>query len=320
MSQIVSRHRLQNLLRSGLLLLAMGAVLALVGWLWAGGVGVLWTLALAALLAVLTPSVAPERLMRAQGARPLHPLEAPELHRAVQGLSERAGIEPPRLYLVPMPVPQAFATTSHGRAALGVSPSLLRGLSPREVIAVVAHELSHLRHRDLWVMRLAETVRRTTRTLSFFGLLLLFFNLPLMLLAGVHVPWLAVLVLVVAPWAVGMLSLALSRAREHDADAGAVALTGEPRALASALAKIEAASRGPWWMRLFSVDVPESLRTHPSTAERIARLHEMARGAAPKPPRRPRPPRGGSTRAVRPIWIRGPHPRRPGSTRRYVVG
>jgi heat shock protein HtpX len=318
-SRFITRHRIANLLRSALLLGAMAVVLALVGWLLGGAVGVLWTIGLAALLAIFAPSVAPERLMRAQGARPLHPLESPGLHRAVEALAEKAGVEPPRLYLVPMPVPQAFATTSEGRSALGLSPSLLSFLSPREVVAVLAHELSHVRHRDLWVMRLAETVRRMTRSLSMIGLFLVFLNLPLLLLAGTHVPWLAVAVLVVAPWAVGMLSLALSRSRELDADLGAVALTGEPLALASALAKIEAASRGPWWMRLFALDLPESLRTHPSTALRVARLREMARagGTEPRPPE-PRPPRRRGPRVVHPDWIRGPRPRR--FDRRYVVG
>lgn len=304
-------------MRSALLLGAMAAVLGLVGWLLGGAMGVLWTAVFAVVLALLAPSVSPERLMRAQGARPLHPLESPDLHRAVHALAEKAGVEPPTLYLVPLPVPQAFATTSQGRSALGVSPALLSFLSRREVLGVLAHELSHLRHRDLWVMRLAETVGRMTRTLSMIGLFLVFLNLPLILLAGTHVPWLAVLALVFAPWAVGMLSLALSRSRELDADVGAVSLTGDPLALASALSKIEAASRGPWWMRLFTVEIPESLRTHPSTALRVARLREMADAGGPPRRRPPREPRR-RPRVVHPEWIRAPRPPRVG--RRHVVG
>ncbi len=183
-----------------------------------------------------------------------------------------------------------------------MSPALLRGLAPREVIGVLAHEMSHLQNGDLGVMRLGETVRRLTRSMTTIGMFLLFLNLPLMLLGAVHVPWLAVLVLVLAPWAVGALSLALSRSRELDADLGAVNLTGDPTSLASGLTKIEAYSRGPWWMAMFQMDIPDSLRTHPRTEERVARLMEMAE----TPARRRRRTRRRDE-VIEPIWRRRPH-------------
>jgi len=269
----------------------MIAVLAGLGWLFGGPTGVAWSLALTGLLAALTPSPSPARLMRANGARPLSPFEVPALQAAVRDLARDAGLSrPPTLYLVPLPGPQAFATERGGERAIGISPALLQTLSLREAVAVIAHEMSHLRHRDLWVMRLAETVRRLTGSMSTIGWLLLLISLPLVLVSEVGVPWLAIAGLAVAPRLVSMLALALSRSRELDADVGAVALTGDPWGLASALMKIEDAHRGPWWARLFTFELPESLRTHPSTRERVARLEEMARA--------------GRRRVVEPIWRR----------------
>lgn len=289
----------------------MAGLLAAVGWLLGGPTGVLWTFGAALLSLWLAPSPLPAQLLRAQGARPLHPAEAPGLHASVAELARRAklGSAPP-IYLVPAPVPQAFATGSGTETAIGVTPALLRLLHPREVLAVLAHEVSHLRRRDIRMMRVAAVVRSLTRTMAFVGLLLLAFNLPLLAATGQGVPWLAVALLLGAPWLVNLLGLALSRSRELDADLGAVALTGQPLVLASALLKLERASRGPWWMAVLTAELPSYLLTHPRTEERVARLRELARdersSAGPPPPRST--PRGGTRRVVIPEWRRAPRP------------
>ncbi|MCZ7679893.1 MAG: M48 family metalloprotease [Sandaracinaceae bacterium] len=295
MPSVLLRHRAANLLRSGVLLGALAAVLGAVGWLLGGWSGLAATAVVAIVLALITPLPHAERALRMQGARRL---SAPWLERAVADLARRAGLpEAPALWVVPIAAPQAMASAGHGRPALAVSPSLLAQLSPREVIAVLAHEISHLSHRDLGWMRIAEIVRALTRASAQVGLLLVLVNLPMMLLAGVHVPWLALLVLVGAGWAVNLLVLALSRAREHDADAGAVALTGDPLALASALRRIEALAR-PWWHALLHVELPERWRTHPDTERRVERLLEMARGPRPAP----RTERAERPRVIIPEW------------------
>jgi heat shock protein HtpX len=290
------------LARPLLLVIAMIAVLAAVGWLLAGAEGVVWSLALAALLLVLMPTTSPDRLLRVHGARALHPLEAPALFEAVRTLARRAGLaEAPAVYLLPGPTPQALTSHSEEGASLGVSQGLLRLLSPREVVAVLAHELSHLERRDLGILRIAEVVQRVTRTMSLVGLVFLLLSLPLALLGDVEVPFAGVLFLVAAPWVVGMLALALSRSRELDADLGAVALTGDPLALASALTKIEAAAQRSPLARLLVV--PSVFRTHPRTDERVKRLLAMAEAATP------RTSPSGTRRKdelIEPIWRRRP--------------
>jgi heat shock protein HtpX len=161
----------------------------------------------------------------------------------------------------------------------------LRQLTLRELAGVIAHEISHIRNNDMSVMGLADLVSRMTNMLALFGQLLVVVNLPLYLLTGAAVPWLAIGLLMIAPTITALLQLALSRTREFDADLGAVALTGDPQGLASALARLES-QRGSLWERVFlpgrREPEPSLLRTHPRTEERIERLLELSREERPQ--------------------------------------
>ncbi len=275
----LAEHSLHNTLHSLLLVGAMLVIMALTGWLLAGPAGIVWLLLLGALLLMLTPRLTPQLVMRLYRARPLGPAEAPGLAAMVAELSGRAGLSrPPRLFWIPSSMCNAIAVGDRDDASLAVTDCILRTMSPRELAGILAHEISHVRSRDLRVMGLADAVSRITRMLSWMGQILLLINLPLVLLGRVMVPWLLVLLLIAAPTVVGLLQLALSRTREFDADLGAVRLTGDPRGLASALAKLER-TRGGLLARVLLPDrgIPEPslLRTHPVTEERIRRLLEL---------------------------------------------
>jgi heat shock protein HtpX len=140
---------------------------------------------------------------------------------------------------------------------------------------VLAHEVAHVMNRDLWLMALADTVSRLTSLLSNLGLALLVLNLPLILAGRTVVPWTTVALLVFAPTAASLLQLALSRAREFDADLDGARLTGDPAGLASALAKLER-RQGRFWEEVIlpgrRMPDPSLLRTHPPSRERVQRL------------------------------------------------
>lgn len=272
-------HKLRNLAQSALLVLGMLAILGLCTFLLWGWAGLLWAVGLTGVSLLLAPSVAPEWVMRAYGARPLDPAEFSEGYALLRHLCVRAGLERlPRLYWLPTPILNAFAVGRPERAAIGLSDGLLRALTPRELAGVLAHEVSHVRNDDLWIMGLADIVSRLTSLLSWAGQLLLLFNLPFWFAGEVVVPWLVVLLLVFAPTLVGLLQLALSRAREFDADLDAAALTGDPQGLASALAKLER-FQGRYWEEILlpgrRMPIPSLLRTHPPTEERIRRLLDL---------------------------------------------
>jgi heat shock protein HtpX len=174
----------------------------------------------------------------------------------------------------------AFAVGAPNQAAIAVTDGLLRSLTLREVAGVLAHEISHIRSNDLWVMGLADLFSRVTSLLSLVGQFLLLLNIPLLLLGQAAINWLVVLLLIFAPNLNALAQSALSRTREYDADLNAARLTGDPEGLARALQKIEHV-RGGWLERIFMpgrrVPEPSLLRTHPQTDERISRLLSLRR-------------------------------------------
>jgi heat shock protein HtpX len=151
----------------------------------------------------------------------------------------------------------------------------------RELNAVIAHEVAHLKNNDLWIMNLSDTISRVMSFFSMSGQFLLFLNLPLLLASGHRVSWAGILVLLFAPTVGVLLQLALSRTREFDADLDAALLTGDPEGLASALSKMER-HQGGWLGRVlfpgYHERQPSILRTHPQTQERIDRLLALSPG------------------------------------------
>ena len=270
------RHKRRNRVQSALLLGAMVALLSACGWTLAGVEGVLWALVAGGAGLLLAPRLSPGIVLRLYGARPIHPAELPAVFDLLARIAARAGLpRPPRLHHVPSRMMNAFAVGRPEDAAIAVTDGLLRGLTLRELAGVLAHEVSHIRNGDLWIMGLADTIGRLTGAMSFLGVALLLVNLPLLLLDPGSVPWLLVALLVLAPSLVGLLQLALSRTREYDADLDAAGLTGDPRGLASALAKLERHQAGlleSLFLPGRRVPGPSLLRTHPDTRERIARL------------------------------------------------
>ena len=273
-------HTTLNLAHTAVLFGGMLLVLGLSGYVLAGGQGLFAALILIVLLLFLAPRVPPRVLLQMYGATPLSPAAAPTLDALLRELSHRAGLpRVPQLYYVPTQLTNAFAVGSPGDAAIGVTDGLLRRLTLRELAGVLAHEVAHIRHNDLWLMNFADVLSRITNLLAQAGQFLLLLNLPLLLLGEATVSWVAILLLIAAPLVNGLLQLALSRRREYDADRGAVALTGDPAGLASALLKLErytAALLRQVIIPGHGVPQPSILRTHPPTEERIRRLEQMA--------------------------------------------
>ncbi|WP_297526706.1 zinc metalloprotease HtpX [Thiohalobacter sp.] len=282
------RHRLLNLTQTLLLIGGMMLLLGLTARLLFGEGAFLWTAGMVAVVLLLAPRLSPRLIMRLYQARPLTASEAPELLQVLAELARRAGLpQVPALYWIDSPVMNAFAVGQRESAAIAVTRGLLERLTPRELAGVLAHELSHVRNNDMWVMGLADTVSRLTANLSLLGQLMILVNLPLLAMGGVTLPWSALLLLVFAPAVSTLLQLALSRTREYDADLGAVLLTGDPDGLASALAQLER-QQGGWIERVLFPEGrnpnPSWLRTHPPTEERIRRLRALAGPAAESPP------------------------------------
>ncbi len=275
------RHKLRNMAQSALLLGGMALLVAACGWILFGPGGLIGAAITVAAGLLFGPGISSRMVLRLYRARPLSPAELPEVFRIVETLAARAGLErTPKLYYVPSAMTNAFAVGRQDDAVIGVTDGLLRILNLRELTGVLAHEISHIRNNDVWLMSLADLAGRLTRVMSLFGTGLLLLSLPIWLQGGNLTSFLLIFLLMFAPQLTTLLQLALSRSREFNADLDAAGLTGDPAGLSSALAKLERQQRSPW-EQIFMPGrkLPEAslLRSHPPTRERIARLSSLYR-------------------------------------------
>lgn len=271
------------------------AGLALLAGAWAAGPLLAVVYVAAALLVSALGYWGNDRaVLRAAGARPIAYWEAPGLHAAIGALAARAGIPAPRLYLAPGQGVNAFAVgRSPGRAALAVTAGLLRALPDDELVAVLAHETAHLRHRDPLLALVGSGLAGAATWAAQVSLFTWLAGVALMpaVLAelGPGSVLLQLALIAALPAAALALRMALSREREHAADAGAARLTGDPLALARALermARLEWQRLGVWHWLMPHGPVPPAdaagglvaglFRSHPPTAERVARLVSLA--------------------------------------------
>ena len=273
-------HQLVNLLESTGIIGAMLLLMMWIGWL-LGGVDTLYAmLGTGILFIIFAPRLMPRLLIRRMGAQVITPGQSPLLLYMVQRLAERSGLDHlPTLYHLPTSALNAFSTGLGAHVSLVVSDGLLRALDGRELAAVLAHEISHIRHKDIRVMIVADLFSQMTWTFCLLGQVLILINLPLWIMHKYTIPWGLIFLLIVAPSVSMSLQLALSRTREFEADRGAMELTHDPQGLADALQKMEDAQQREMKIllpKLERVAIPSSLRTHPETEERIRRLFASA--------------------------------------------
>ena len=268
------KNKLLNTIQSVMLVVFLAALLGLVGRMLGGNVFALLAVAAVVVLYFFAPQVSPFLVLKMLRGRRLDYHDTPRPYQVLEALATRAKLPRlPVLYYFPGSGMNAFTVGSPENAAIAVSQSLLNRLEYSELSAVLAHEVSHIRSNDMRIIGFADLTNRLIHGLSLFGQLLLIVSLPLTLIGGLNVDWMAIALLIFAPAISGLLQLALSRTREYNADLGAVELTGNPEALATALAKIE--NHGNTYLRHLPWPAnPDSqiLRTHPPTRERIRRL------------------------------------------------
>lgn len=289
---VTSRYKtyptMLNFLRTSVLIAVMTALFMGVGFLIGGRTGMMIALGIAVVTNFIGYWNADKLVLRMQNAREVDPRSAPDLYAMVEQLARRAQIPMPRVYLIDTEQPNAFATgrdPAHG--AVAVSTGLLRTLEPREVAGVIAHELAHIRSRDTLTMTITATLAGAISMLAQFGM---FFgnsndrNNPL----G---PIGILISVIVAPIAAAVVQMAVSRTREYEADKDGAEISGDPLALASALAKIShvaqrtvnyGAERNPAQAHMYIFNPLSGARmdnlfaTHPAVENRIAQLERLA--------------------------------------------
>ena len=283
-----------NITKTAILLAALTALFMTLGFLLGGMSGALVALAIAAAMNLFAYWNSDKLVLRMYSARAVDAQSAPGLHGIVRQLAERASMPMPKVYIIESEQPNAFATGRNPEnAAVAATTGLLSRLSNEEVAGVMAHELAHVKNRDTLTMTVTATVAGAVGMLANF---FMFFgqgsdnrNNPMGAIGGI-------LIMILAPLAATFVQMAISRAREYEADKGGAEICGNPLWLANALEKLEAgaqrvdnhvAEANPATAHLFIVSplhmraVDGLFASHPRTAERVRRLREMAGAAAP---------------------------------------
>jgi heat shock protein HtpX len=274
-------------LKTSILLAGLTALFLAIGYLLGGQAGMLIAFLFAAGTNLFAYWNGDKMVLRMQGARQIDRATAPEFYDMVAELVERANLPMPKVYIMDNPQPNAFATGRNPEnAAVAATTGLLQMLSREEIAGVMAHELAHVKHRDTLLMTVTATIAGAISMLANFAL---FFgggndrNNPLGLVGTLMMVFLA-------PLAAMVVQMTISRTREYEADREGAEISGNPRALASALNKIsdyakqipnETAERSPAMAHMYIINPLSGQRmdnlfsSHPATENRVEALLAM---------------------------------------------
>jgi heat shock protein HtpX len=283
----VGKEIMNSTLKTAALLGALSGLLLVIGNAVGGQQGLVVAFVFAALMNFGSYWFSDKLVLRMYQAQPVGP-EHP-LHRMVARLAQRAQLPCPKVYLIPTDSPNAFATGRNPEhAAVAATAGIMRVLNERELEGVIAHELAHVRHRDILISSVAATIAASVMMLASIARWGMLFaggnrdergsNNAIVMLATA----------ILAPIAAMIIQAAISRSREFAADRGGAEIAGSPQGLAEALRKIEAAGKrtplpaNPATAHLFIVKpfsgqaLLSMFSTHPPTEQRIARLLERS--------------------------------------------
>ncbi|GAB6135295.1 zinc metalloprotease HtpX [Thermococcus prieurii] len=279
---------LEMWLRTGLLMAILTGLLMGIGYLFGGPSLAFIMFLFAMLFNFITYWYSDKIVLSWYNARIVDETEAPELYAIVRNLAERAGLPMPRIAIIPTETPNAFATGRDPKhAVVAVTQGLLRILNRDELEAVLGHELTHVKNRDILIGTIAAAMAGAIMQLAYWARWIAIFG-SYDDRDGDNIIA-AILVAILAPIAAMLIQAAISRSREFLADEGGAKLSGKPWALASALLKIEQAVRyrpmregNPATAHMFIINpfrgmsIAELFSTHPPTEKRIERLRKLA--------------------------------------------
>ena len=265
-------------LETVVLFLGMAAFAALVAYLVFGPLGVVLGLGVSVFGWAVLPRTGPSTLLRSGKVRTIDYNEAPILVSAVAELAEAAGLRRrPRLGYIPSPTPNALTVGDTSDSLIVVTGGLLSRLTNRQLRAVLAHEIGHIKNGDIRILEATTRLSAMTVAVTRMAMLFTFFLLPFAVMGGVFFSPLAFPVLIGAPILMLLLQTAISRRREFAADLTAAEISGDPHALAEALDRLRRPAPGLLGMILARPRPEEGspFTTHPATDERIRRLRAL---------------------------------------------
>ncbi len=291
-----------NQMKTAFLLAVMTAFVLLIGQLIGGRQGLIIAFVLAAGMNFFSYWYSDKIVLKMYRASEATPTQAPEVYQMVKTLTQRAGLPMPKVYVIPKDAPNAFATGRNpDHAVVAVTRGLLRLMSQQEIMGVIAHELAHVKNRDILIGSIAATMAGAIMMLaSMARWSAIFGGMRGDDDEGGGLGFIGMIAMsIIAPMAAMVIQMAVSRSREYLADATGAKIMGNPEGLASALEKLGAYAKqipmdaNPSTAHMFIVNplsgksLQSLFSTHPPVEERIRRL----RGTGPQSPKMPPPPR-----------------------------
>jgi len=277
-----------NMMKTAVLMAAITALFMAIGSLLGGRSGMMMALVVALGMNFFSYWFSDTLVLKMYAAHEVDASSAPQFHAMIADLAQRAGLPMPRVYLIDEDAPNAFATGRNPEhAAVAATTGILRVLSEPELRGVMAHELAHVKHRDILISTVSATMAGAISMLANFAMFFGGRNSE----GRSHNPIVGLLVMILAPLAASLIQMAISRAREFEADRGGAEISGDPRALAAALEKIHRVAQGtllppaerhPETAQMMIINPLSAgglrglFSTHPSTEERVERLLAMA--------------------------------------------
>ena len=282
-----------NTMKTFLLMALLTVLLVFVGNLLGGQSGMMIAFLFAVVMNFGSYWFSDKIVLRMYKAQELQSDDHPALYRMTNDLAQRAGLPMPKVYIIPSDQPNAFATgRDPNHAVVAVTEGILRTLSEDELRGVIAHELSHVKHRDILIGTVAATAAGAISMLAHMAQWAMIFGGGRGSNDRGGNPIGALAMIILAPLAAMMIQMAISRSREFLADEGAAQMSGSPLSLANALRKLDTSAKripmdaSPATAHMFIVSplrgggFTKLFSTHPPAEERIARLEQMVYGSA----------------------------------------
>lgn len=279
-----------NGLKTMVLMVTLTLMLVFIGGALGGRSGMTFALIMAFAMNFITYWFSDKIVLKMYGAKQVSEADAPELYGMVRRLATRAELPMPKVYIMDKDQPNAFATGRNPKnGAVAVTTGIMRILSREELEGVIAHELAHIKHRDILVGTIAATIAGAISYLAQMAQWAMIFGGRSDDREGGN-PIAALMMMIVGPIAAMMVQMAISRSREYGADAGGAKIAGNPTYLANALRKLNMASKkipmdaNPATSHMFIVNplsggsLLKLFSTHPPIEERVARLESMRLG------------------------------------------
>jgi heat shock protein HtpX len=278
-----------NWMKTGILFAGIIALFGMIGAYIGGATGMMFALVMGGAMNIWSYWNSAKMVLKMYNAKEVDETSAPQLYNMVKELAEKAQLPMPKVYLIDEAQPNAFATGRNPEnAAVAATTGIMQILTARELRGVMAHELAHVKHRDILISTISATMAGAISSIANFAVMFRGrddHGRPVSPIVGM-------IVMMVAPMAAMVIQMAISRAREFDADRGGAEICGDPKALADALSKIERFAQGlpmptaeanPATAQMMIMNplagggISGLFRTHPHTKDRVDKLMAMVK-------------------------------------------